>query len=223
MRTIVVINQSTVVPQPEFEAAVVAVQKQILEHFAPSWAGLSAELCIEAGQPGTPQAPGAETIYVLDDSDQQDALGYHEIARGDVPVGFVFAKTSKDAGDPWQTTLSHEVLEQLADPFTSTCAVVPFQGRPAAIEYEVADPVENDTYLIDGVPVSNFVLPAWFQDPSVAKGPFDYLRKLTAPLTLTPGGYVAYTRNLRSWQEVDARAGMTPRTKKYHRHNRRRG
>lgn len=234
MRTITIINQSTVVKDADFAAAVAACQRQVNEHFGPAWGGLVAKLFPQTAAPGaTLNVPG-ERIYVLDDSDQQGALGYHELTQGDAPVGYVFVKTSEDAGDPWQTTLSHELLEQLADPYIDTCVEVELphagrasgslfglfshrQGQIALVAYEVADPVENDSYPIDGVPVSNFVLPAWFQSastPGVA-GPFDYLQKLTAPLTLTPGGYISYATRLGSWQQLAARQNVRP--EKYHR------
>lgn len=217
-RNILIVNQSTVVNSDDFTAAVSAVQKQITEHFAPAWGGLTAFLSIAAAGPAAPQAVDGEAVYVLDDSDQMGALGYHEVAQGDVPVGFVFARTCQQNNIPWQTTLSHEVLEQLADPYTTQCAVVPFSGRPAvAVEFEVCDPVENDSYQIDGVPVSNFVFPAWFQPAGAAKGPYDQMGRLTNPLTLTGGGYVGYSVNLRKWLEITARKADL-----YYRHNRRR-
>jgi len=55
------------------------------------------------------------------------------------------------------------------------------------------DPVESDAYPIavldKPVMVSNFVLPAWF-DAQASQGPFDKMGKLTAPFTMTPGGYL---------------------------------
>ncbi len=221
MRTIQIINQSTVVNDADFQAAVAACQRQANEHFAPAWGGLAVALqtitadiakplVYETPSTGTTSVnPGAETIYILDDADQQGVLGYHELSA-DVPVGFVFAKTTAADDQAWQVTLSHELLEQLADPYCATCAVVAFgpgSGRHghvsnAAVEYEVCDPVENDQYMIDGVPVSNFVLPAWFQPATGAVGPYDYLQKLHAPLTMTAGGYIGYTTDLKSWKQT---------------------
>lgn len=238
MRTITIVNQSSVVSGADFASAVAACQRQVNEHFGPAWGGLSAQLI--AATAVSPQAPhdvAGECIYVLDDSDQQGALGYHALTPGDAPIGYCFAKTSLDAGDPWQTTLSHELLEQMADPYIDTCVEVELpqagsrggvfglfghrQGQLALVMYEVADPVENDTYSIDGVPMSNFVLPAWFQSPNTpgVAGPFDYLGKLTAPLTLTPGGYISYATRLGAWQQLNARQSVRP--EKYQRRGKR--
>lgn len=219
MRQINIVNQSTVVAPQQFPVAVAACQVQLTQHFAPAWSGLTAILTQGAALPTAPEKPVSETIYILDNSDQMDALGYHEVAAGDIPCGFVFAKTSADDGVPWTTTLSHELLEQLVDPFVQSCIVCKFLGRQAAVALEVADPVEEDSYLIGNVPVSNFVLPAWFQDTAGAKGPFDYLDKLTAPLSMTPGGYVAYTLNLKTWRQ-DIAQELLDRKPRYHRRTR---
>jgi hypothetical protein len=202
MRFIRVVNQSRTVADAEFEAAVRAAQRQLTEHFAPAWGGLCAALTLVKGAPGVADRPATETIYVLDDSDQAGALGYHELVN-DVPVGLVFAHTAARDRQAWTVTLSHELLEQLADPYCATCAVVPmWGGRMYAVEYEVCDPVEQDAYLIDDVPVSNFVLPSWFQPRPGAVGPFDHLGRLKAPLTLRPGGYIGYSADLNNWEQT---------------------
>jgi hypothetical protein len=235
-RVIHLVNQSTAVGAGDFAAAGAALQRQVLEHFAPLWSGLSCQLVPSSATSGSPQTPSAETIFVLDDSDQADALGYHELTQGDVPVGFAFARTSQADGSPWQSTLSHELLEQLADPYVQTAVLVSsFQGRPAALAYETADPVEADSYEIDGVPVSNFVTPAWFQDAAPTGARLDYLGRLTAPLTVTAGGYIAFTTDMQNWQQFTpalrpglpqvrpARAAVLPYSRRFNRFWRGRG
>lgn len=194
MRQILVVNKSTVVPDADFKAALAAVQKQIDRDFAPLW-GLAAQLV-----PAQADDPAKESLLVLDDADQAGALGYHEEIN-DVPKGFVFARTSQQYNDAWQATLSHEVLEQLADPLINLVAVgVPYNRRPVVWAYESCDPVENDEYAIDGVPVSNFVLPSWFSPEKAAK--YDFLSKLKAPGTLSPGGYASMMRSLGHWTQI---------------------
>jgi hypothetical protein len=80
--------------------------------------------------------------------------------------------------------LSHEVLEWWYDP---ACNDWSDRGR-SSVAKELCDPVEQDWYLIDGVAVSNYILPAWF-NPLDKVGPFDYLGKLTKPFSMTKGGY----------------------------------
>jgi hypothetical protein len=57
--------------------------------------------------------------------------------------------------------------------------------------YEMSDPVEEDTFEVDGVPMSNFVHPSWFEPfkhPAGTK--FDHLGKLKKPFSMTKGGYM---------------------------------
>lgn len=79
--------------------------------------------------------------------------------------------------------------------------------------FEVCDPVEAPTYAVNGVSVSNFVTPAWFDPLSVAKEEqraqrdeetrtthglavetttYDKLGLLEAPFTILKGGYAVY-------------------------------
>ena len=223
MRQIQIVNQSTVVDPTKFQQTVLACSLQVSGDFAPSWGGATAFLQGVSHPPGTPYQPQHETIYVVDDADQADALGYHELTATDKPIGFVFARTALTDRTPWSLTLSHELLEQIVDPYVCTCAVVPgIQGnaRVMAVEYEICDPVEQDAYVRAGVEVSNFVLPAWFQPVTGAVGPYDFLKKLTAPLSATAGGYIGFTSDLRTWQQ-QVYNRTKPLVNKYDRHRKR--
>jgi hypothetical protein len=55
----------------------------------------------------------------------------------------------------------------------------------------MSDPVEEDTFPVDGILMSNFVHPSWFEPfkhPSGTK--FDHLGLLTKPFSMTKGGYM---------------------------------
>jgi hypothetical protein len=57
--------------------------------------------------------------------------------------------------------------------------------------YEVCDAVEADDlgYELDGVTVSDFVLPGWFEPIHVADGErFAFKSNVSAPFELLPGG-----------------------------------
>jgi len=98
----------------------------------------------------------------------------------------------------WSRDLSHEVLEMLVDPTTNRDVYYNGVGRVV----EVADPVEWDGYRLDGVFVSDFVLPSWFAGATTgeptctgtscnypgpelasddAGGPYDQMHMLTGP------------------------------------------
>jgi hypothetical protein len=172
---LVLINQSALITPPELVAAVAAFNTQISRDFAPVW-----------GTPGTVyfgEAPGdAWKVYLQDGLDQPGDLGYHLDDAGN-PEARIDIQGSVNAGDDWRTVVSHELLETLADPLTTR------MGSDGITIVEVCDPVEETLYLIDGLVVSNFVLPAYFGLEAGTK--YDFNGQLTAPApTLLPGGYL---------------------------------
>ncbi|MGH7109093.1 MAG: hypothetical protein ACREFK_01560 [Stellaceae bacterium] len=193
MIQIVVINESSALAGVDLMPIVAALQRQVSEHFYPAW-GIDARLTLMAPK----WQPPADSwqLALLDDSDQASALGYHETTAAGLPLGKVFVRTSQQDGENWTVCASHELLEMLADPWIcETVLVQASAGAGTLYPREVCDAVEGATCLIDGVQVSDFVLPSyWFPGvPGVTPAaPFDHLGKLSAPLpALLPGGYLA--------------------------------
>jgi hypothetical protein len=194
---ITVINQSTRVRNDEVALMTRACWAQLRDHAAPAWRMVPMPVVYAASAATAP--PGSWVIAILDSADQADALGYHDVAAGDVVYGKVFAGPVLDNGGDALTkplsvasVLSHEVLETFVDPACNRWA--DRDGR-TAIALEIGDPVESDSYGIKvdstTVSVSNFVTEKWF-DPSAVKrsGGFDYLGRCTAPFQMTRGGYI---------------------------------
>jgi len=189
-------NSSTVVSDAQVMAAVAAIQIQIDEHWEPAWK-LSAKLRIMSTAQMSRKLgrsnPNFWIIEILDTSDSPGALGYHSEKRNGVPYGRVFAKTCIDSGYSWTVTLSHEVLEMIADPYVNLLATPTDANNHYLYAYEVGDPVESDAsgYTISAlgqnVLVSNFVLPGWFD--SLSTGPYDYRNQLTGPFQVQSSGY----------------------------------
>lgn len=59
----------------------------------------------------------------------------------------------------------------------------------AGVYVHNCDAVESDSYLVDGVAVSNFVLQAFFDAHAETGSKFDFLGKLRAPFSMSRGGY----------------------------------
>lgn len=199
MRDIVIVNRSALINSADLAAAVEALTAQVERDFGPLW-GISANLMTWTGDP----EPNYEPIYLVDSLSVADALGYHT-EQMDRPCGFVDVRATVAAGDAWTATLSHELLEQLADPLCNLSVEGLWRGARALLAYEVADPVENDEYEIDGLRMSNFVLPAWFSGEKPAGVKFDFLGRLNDPYALSPGGYVSYATRLGHWQQAFGR------------------
>jgi hypothetical protein len=187
-----VVNQSTALTDTEVQSAIPALQTQLHRDFASVW-GIDADLTF-LPRNNTPAA-NAWTLGIFDTSDQAGALGYHELSPQGTPLAKVFAASDSQAGLSWTVTASHELLEMLADPEIDLTVFVQKQNSKGGViyAYEVCDAVEDDSlgYNINGILVSDFVYPAWFESfraPSSTQ--FDYGNHLTQPFQLLSGGYI---------------------------------
>ena len=207
MIQIAVINASTVVSDPDVKKMVDAIQVQIDRDWTPTW-GIPATL--SAVPHGQPPPTNMWWQGIFDHADQAGALGYHDLTTKGLPIGKVFAKTTLDAGDLVSVTLSHEVLEMLGDPDINLLV----QKGARGYAYEVCDAVEDDSlgYDIDGVRVSDFVYPQYFET-FWKKGAtkFDHLGHLAGPVpALTRGGYMGYLDFATGqWKQMTARLDDT--------------
>jgi hypothetical protein len=188
---IAVINESTVLADAEVAPVVAALQKQVTNDFRPVW-GVDAELTIVAS--GTPPPPGSWWLVLLDDTDQANALGYHDLTTEGLPIGKVFAVSDLKAGTSWTVTASHELLEMLADPNVNLTIFVQNSNTAGMLyAYEVCDACEDDSYgyQIDNILLSDFVYPTWFESfRAEGSTQFDRLSKIDSPMKLLNGGYI---------------------------------
>lgn len=184
---IAVYSTATVATQAEVEAAVNACDAQLVEDFCPAWGLLPIRAVYFATAKEIPA--GMPTIVIADVCDDADALAYHTEQSDGRITGLVGAKTCLDNGETWTSALSHEVLETARDPFVNDWVQAPGHGGKRLIAAEVCDPVQDQGYKKNGVDVSSFVLPAWFDDMVPAGSRLDWLGTLTAPFTRTGGGY----------------------------------
>ena len=194
--TIAIVNASTLVSSDEAQAMTAAVNEQANGDFCLEWARKPVTVTFCADPSAVPE--GADVITLVDTVEDAPAgvLGYHtEDQKGQ--WGIVATKPELDAGaqvltGDWavSSVLSHEVLELIGDPSCS------FWGAAGNAMYclEVCDPVEAPTYEVNGVAVSNFITPAWF-DPRAPEGStFDHLGLLKEPFSILSGGYVVYAQ-----------------------------
>lgn len=184
-----VIHKSTAVTAQEVQAALPALQTQVSRDFAPVW-GIDANLTFVPD--GSVPPPDSWWLVVFDNSDQAGALGYHDVTTQGLPMGKVFAGSDKKYGYQWTVTLSHELLEMLADPeINLTVFDQPTGSTGRLYAYEVCDACEADQYGYDinGTLVSDFVYPAWFQ-ASRTNGQCDHGGHIKVPFELLPGGYI---------------------------------
>jgi hypothetical protein len=186
-----VINESTVLADSDVVPAVAALQKQVTNDFRPVW-GTDAELAIVPK--GTQPPTGSWWLVLLDDSDQANALGYHDLTTEGLPIGKVFAASDLKAGTSWTVTASHELLEMLGDPNINLTVFVENSNTAGVLyAYEVCDACEDDSlgYQIDNILVSDFVYPSWFESfRTEGSTQFDRMNKIQNPFQLLVNGYI---------------------------------
>ncbi len=200
-----IVNHANLLDE-EVQRATRAINRQIHEDYAPYWS-LDATLRLEGKvglkpKPMSPDLRGDAVIYLWDKADVEGALGYHAANYDGLPYGFVFTEISKQLNEPWTVTLSHEALELLGDSETNLLVQGPHpdpkeKGRTVFFWYEMSDAVQAETYTMDGVEVSNFVLPLYFTTGNEPGSRNDFLGRQHDGRTLTsfgvnPGGYVGF-------------------------------
>lgn len=188
---VVVINESTVLKDDQVKSVLPALQTQVHRDFAPVW-GIDADITFVPK--GSQPPSGSWWLTIFDDSDQPSALGYHDVTNEGLPLGKVFAGTAMKFGANWTVTLSHELLEMLADPeINLTVFDQPDDTTGILYAYEVCDACEADQfgYQIDGVTLSDFVYPTWFEKSQAGrKVQFSHSNKIKNPFDLLTGGYI---------------------------------
>lgn len=197
---IAITNASTSLTDEQVNAVLPALQKQVTDDFREYW-GVDCTLRFLPKEETLTK--GWWQIVVFDDPDQADALGYHELSSLGTPLGKIFARLDQQVGSSWTVTLSHELLEMLGDPDIDTvkqCA----DGKFYALEVSDAVEADNLGYEIDGVLLSDFVTPQWFND-QVKCDRYSFKEHVTKPLELAPGGYISVFDQEQGWQQLTAR------------------
>lgn len=199
--SIAVMNQSTVVKDDGIIAMMPALMKQWNRDMSPVWHIDDCTMTFIKGK-GQPAADDWWLVF-LDDSNQAGALAYHDLTPQGLPLSKVFCRTIIEHGESVSVAASHELMEMAVDPTLNLSAQAP-NGRFYA--YEVCDPCEADDYAyeIDGVMVSDFVTPTWFQprtSPDGAK--FSFKGNVLREFDILPGGYAQwYNPLMHSWHQV---------------------
>jgi hypothetical protein len=188
-----------------------AVQKQVTRDFTPIW-GLPATVDAFDDLSSVPSdyhpvvlfADAQELIgriessvgpaaaaELVDDFERGGLSGLHLNAFTRQP----FALVQASADEPWTVTLSHEILEMLADPYGNRLiAAVRLGEDQQRVKYlvEICDPCQTQWYPVNGIPVSDFYTPRFF-DPVCIEGiRYSFTGALKRPLDIVEGGYLTW-------------------------------
>lgn len=188
---VAIVNESSILTDEQVNSATIALQTQVHRDFAPVW-GIDADITFVPAD----SKPAADSwwMVILDYSDLAGVLAYRDLTPAGLPLAKVFAKSALESQFPWTMNASHVLLEMLANPRTNlTVFAQAANGRTGKLySYEICNPCEDQKfgYDINGIRVSDFVFPAWFEP---FRGPkstqFDYCMHITRPFELLQGGY----------------------------------
>jgi hypothetical protein len=185
--SIALISTSEAVPADLASAIAAAVQLQISRDFAPIW-GVSATVSYFPSLESMPV--GYWPVTISDQIADPNAGGFH-LDQNNQPYASILA-----AGDV-SLEVSHECMEMLVDPQGNRFVSGPSLINPQApVNYlvEVCDPCEDEAYAyqVNGLPVSDFYTPSFFDPSIVAGNTYSFTGAVTQPRQILPGGYISW-------------------------------
>jgi hypothetical protein len=206
---VALVSLTRAVPARLLMQASAAVQKQITRDLAPYW-GVRATVDAFEDLASVPSdyrpvvlfgdaeelrgqlesavgAPDAEQL--IDDFESDRLSGLHLNAFTRQPFALV------EASDTWSVTLSHEVIEMVVDPYGNhlVAAMHPLEPRERVkFLVEVCDPCQAIWYPVNGVPVSDFYTPRYFDPVGVDRSRYSFTGSLEYPLQILDGGYLSW-------------------------------
>jgi hypothetical protein len=178
------VSETSSVGFSELTRVSAALQKQVTRDLSQCW---DIQGTVDAFASLQDVPPGYWPIIIRDDIGQ-DTEGVHCDDTGQ-PMALVTSDLD------WSITASHEVLEMLVDPLGDRRIAGPsVTGDDGRVEYlvEVADPVSGKWYLVNGVKVSDFYTPHFFDPIQADAIQYSFMGNLKGPRQILFGGYVTW-------------------------------
>lgn len=206
---VAIVSMAQEVPMRDLLQVAAAVQKQVTRDFTPLW-GIPATVDAFEDLASVPsdyrpvvlfgdvgELPsrlesllGAQPAPALIKALEADEIaGIHLTAITRQP----FSLASVEGA--WTVTVSHETLEMLADPYGNrlVAAAHPLDGsRRVCYLLEVCDPCLSTYYKVNGVPVSDFYTPRYFDPVRIASIRYSFTGALEYPLEILEAGYLSW-------------------------------
>jgi hypothetical protein len=207
--TVACFNKASVPLGIDLNKLLTTLQKFVDKCVVPVW-GTPAKLVQSTGF-----VKGAWGLVFLDNADVAGALAYHDLTPDGFPVSKVFVKTILNDKQSLSVATSHELVEMLVDPAVNLSSSGP--DPKTLYAYESADPVEEVSFNLDGIAMTNFVYPSYFE---VFRKPgsdqFDYSKKVHRPFQILSGGYQIIFKNGK-WSQV---YGSIAKARRFRKENR---
>jgi hypothetical protein len=155
-------------------------------------------------------------MVFLERAGDKDTEGIHDLTPDGLPLAKVYVRTSLANGDLVSVSASHELVEMLVDPSLNLMTSGP--DEKAMYSYESADPVEEVSFKVNNIAMSDFVYPAYFETfhkPHSVR--FDHAKQVHRPFQILSGGYQQIFKRGR-WTDV---SGSIAKKKRFAREDRR--
>jgi hypothetical protein len=201
MLRIAVLNESTIASAAMVRAMLPALETQWNRDLRRVW-GIDRASFAHAPRGRAPRR-GSWWLVFLDDSDQADALAYHDLTDEGLPISKVFVGSVVADKSSLSVAASHELCEMAVDPWLTSAYQDPNGAFWAG---EVCDPVEGDRYgyRIGGTLVTDFVTPDWFAHAH-STAHVDFKRHGTTPFEVLTSGYAQRFEGKRGWIQVNGK------------------
>ena len=216
--TIVCMDKTTVDLGINFNKLILALQKYVDHHFAPVW-GTPAKLVEGARLRSGSWTLGffdaaKDAIPFLDKKKIGKAPGRHRLGTNGLPLAVICVIPTRENGEDVSLVASHELAEMLVDPSINLWVAGP---RNTFYAYETCDVCEEEKFEIDGITMSDFVYPAYFEEfhkPRSTK--FDHLNKIHRPFQILKDGY----SQVRKGRKSMIMYGSPPKRRRFEKENR---
>jgi hypothetical protein len=206
---VAIVSLTSEVPTRSLLQVTAAIQKQVVRDFAPIW-GIPATV---DGFDNLESIPNDYLpVIVFGDGDeltdhlvgligprpaeqilmefQQDVVaGVHLNAVTRQPFALV------QASGAWTVGVSHETLEMLCDPWGNRLVASAHPANPGVrVNYlvEVCDPCQSRWYPVNGVPLSDFYTPRYFDPVTVPGVRYSFTGSIERSRQILEGGYLTF-------------------------------
>ena len=191
--TIGLINQSSAIANDEVVRVAAALDIQVKRDLAPIWNVTADIIPIPANRP---RPRGVSPIIVVDETPGHSAGQHHTTQE----IPWALVSTKRD----WALAASHECIELLVDPSgMATCSGIGLTLVDGAVHelqerfdylLEACDPIDDSdhAYLIDGIAVSDFYTPHYFDDAVTPGTRYSFNGALSRPREVGRNGYLSW-------------------------------
>lgn len=170
-----------------------ALNLQLRDHFSPYW-----KIEPRVSLLTRDEEPGDLIVYVIDDGFPEVVKRLQDSMYPALPYRVANLHVAMELGQAWTVVLSRVIMQSVILTRVKKEKEGPSPtdlNKSVMYSYDVCSPVFSESYLVNGVMLSNFVLPSYFRDADELGKRTDYLDRHEIPLPqfgTNSGGFIRY-------------------------------